>query len=253
MLAHADAAGWVDIHPRAIAEETGLSVEAVKTAIAELEAPDPESRSPDEEGRRIVLLDGHRAWGWRIVNHGKYRAIRNEEDRREQNRLAQQRFRAKDQESKQSKPRKPPSAQAEAEALKPPAPDGAIPPKKKPVIACPEDVSTSVWEDWVALRKAKKAPVTQTVLNGARVEAGKAKMTLEAFLSIWCTRGSQGLQADWIKPAERQTQKPLTAGEARMLEACPSLVSESVRQRAKPMDYIDAEPTTTLRMGGPIV
>jgi hypothetical protein len=110
MLAHADAAGWVDMHPRSIAEEVGLTIDEVKAAIAELEAPDPESRSPEEEGRRIVLLDAHRSWGWRVVNHGKYRAIRNEEDRREQNRLAQERFRKK---SKQSKPR---SAQAEAEA-----------------------------------------------------------------------------------------------------------------------------------------
>lgn len=113
LLAHADSGGVVDKHWRAIAEETGLSRERVEAAIATLEAPDPESRSPDEEGRRIVLIDEHRAWGWRIVNHGKYRAIRNEADRQEQNRMAQARWREK---NKQDKPRKPPSAQAEAEA-----------------------------------------------------------------------------------------------------------------------------------------
>lgn len=113
MLAHADSNGWVDIHPRAIAEEVGLSVEQVRAALLELEAPDPESRSPEEGGRRIIRMDEHRDWGWIVVNHAKYRAIRSEEDRREQNRLAQQRFREK---SNQSKPRKPISAQAEAEA-----------------------------------------------------------------------------------------------------------------------------------------
>lgn len=113
MLAHADSSGWVDIHPRAIAEEVGLTIEQVQAAIDELEAPDPESRSPEHEGRRIIRLDDHRAWGWAIVNHAKYRAIRSEEDRREQNRLAQQRWREK---NNQSKPRKPESAQAEAEA-----------------------------------------------------------------------------------------------------------------------------------------
>ena len=117
MLAHADAAGWVDMHPKAIAEEVGLTLEEVKEAIRDLEAPDIESRSPEEGGRRIVLLDEHRAWGWRIVNHAKYRAIRSEEDRREQNRLAQERFRNRHKhDSNESKPRKPPSAQAEAEA-----------------------------------------------------------------------------------------------------------------------------------------
>ena len=117
LLAHADASGWVDIHPRAIAEEVGLSLAEVQKALLELEAPDPDSRSPEQEGRRILRMDEHRSWGWIIVNHGKYRAIRNEEDRREQNRLAQKRFRDKKlEDSKHSKPRKPMSAQAEAEA-----------------------------------------------------------------------------------------------------------------------------------------
>lgn len=110
LLAHCDAAGVADIHPRAIAEEVGITVAEVREALKRLEAPDPESRSPDEEGRRITLLDDHRDWGWVVVNYAKYRAIRSADDRREQNRLAQERFRAKTVESKQrkqSKPRKP--------------------------------------------------------------------------------------------------------------------------------------------------
>lgn len=120
LLAHADSSGVVDKHWRAIAEETGLPIDDVKAAICELEQPDPESRSPDEDGRRIIRMDGHRAWGWRIVNYGKYRAIRSEDERREQNRLAQERWKAKNKISV-SKVRKvsrakPQSAQAEAEA-----------------------------------------------------------------------------------------------------------------------------------------
>ena len=75
----------------------------------------------------------------------------------------------------------------------------------------PEDIAEQVWNDWIALRKSKKAPVTETVLSQARKEAQKAQMTIEDFLCIWCARGSQGLQADWIKPAERQI-----AGQQRM-------------------------------------
>ena len=95
LLAHADQYGIVDVHPKAIAEEVGLTLEQVKEALTELESPDIESRSPESEGRRIVLLDGHRAWGWQIVNYVKYRAIKNEDDRREQNREAQARWREK--------------------------------------------------------------------------------------------------------------------------------------------------------------
>ena len=72
-------------------------------------------------------------------------------------------------------------------------------------VACPPDVGIQEWEDWLSLRKAKKAPVTETVLKSARKEAEKAGITLNAFLTIWCARGSQGLQAEWLKTNERQT------------------------------------------------
>lgn len=93
LLAHCGREGTVDKHFRAISEETGLPIERVKAAIEVLESADPESRSPEEDGARIVRMDEHRVWGWRIVNYGKYRAIRSEDDRAEQNRLAQQRWR----------------------------------------------------------------------------------------------------------------------------------------------------------------
>lgn len=71
-----------------------------------------------------------------------------------------------------------------------------------PAISRPDDVSEQTWTDWLALRKAKDAPVSLTVLKAAIAEAGKAKLSLEDFLQIWCLRGSQGLQADWLKPSE---------------------------------------------------
>ncbi len=67
----------------------------------------------------------------------------------------------------------------------------------------PEDVDRQVWLDWTALRVKKSANVTQTVLAEARKESEKAGMTLEAFLRVWCLRGTQGLQAEWLKPHER--------------------------------------------------
>jgi len=66
------------------------------------------------------------------------------------------------------------------------------------VVACPLDVRDQVWDDWVALRKSKKAPITKTVVEGARKEAFKLNWPLDKFLVEWCTRGSQGLKAEWI-------------------------------------------------------
>jgi uncharacterized protein YdaU (DUF1376 family) len=71
--------------------------------------------------------------------------------------------------------------------------------KRATSVACPPDVNEKIWSDWIALRKAKKAVVTETVIIGARKEAEKIGWTLEQFLTEWCIRGSQGLKAEWIK------------------------------------------------------
>lgn len=77
------------------------------------------------------------------------------------------------------------------------------PSRKRADPPCPEDVESQVWDDWLTLRRKKSAPVTATVIEGARTEAAKAGMSLTNFLRVWCTRGSQGLEAIWLKPAEK--------------------------------------------------
>lgn len=75
---------------------------------------------------------------------------------------------------------------------------------------CPDGVTDGTWQDWLTLRKAKRAPVTDTVVKEAAVEAKKAGLSLDAFLRVWCARGSQGLQADWLKPSERGKPETLS-------------------------------------------
>ncbi len=79
--------------------------------------------------------------------------------------------------------------------------------EKSTSVDCPPDVDQQIWDDWKQLRKAKKAPVTETVVNSARKEAAKANMAFSDFLTVWCARGSQGLQAEWLKPEERNLSK----------------------------------------------
>jgi len=67
---------------------------------------------------------------------------------------------------------------------------------------CPDDVDKQVYGDWLQLRKAKNAPVTETVLKNARTQSELAGMTLTAFFEIWCARGSVGLQADWLRKTD---------------------------------------------------
>lgn len=86
------------------------------------------------------------------------------------------------------------------------SPNGEEARKRAP--ACPDDVERQVWSDWLQLRKAKKAPVTETTITEARREAGKAGISFEAFLRAWCRRGSQGLEASWLKPEEKARGSP---------------------------------------------
>lgn len=73
-----------------------------------------------------------------------------------------------------------------------------------PRVEKPAEVDEQTWADWLQLRKAKKAPVTETVLKSAMSEAVKAGLPLERFLGIWCARGSQGLEASWLTDSERR-------------------------------------------------
>lgn len=97
--------------------------------------------------------------------------------------------------------------------------------KKKKEIAPPEGVSLKTWGDWLQLRRSKRAPVTDTVISGAREEAAKAGMTLEAFLRVWCTRGSQGLQAEWLTSGGKASPTSTVPGRQ---ERDPALVKLDV-------------------------
>ena len=65
-------------------------------------------------------------------------------------------------------------------------------------VACPSDVSQQVWQDFLTLRKAKRAPMTQRALDGLIAESKKAGWTLEQALEECCLRGWQAFKADWV-------------------------------------------------------
>lgn len=79
--------GVIDMTPQAIAARTSIPLEIISKGLKVLSEPDPYTRTPGEEGRRIVLLDDHRPWGWRLVNHGKYMRLRDMAQKREADRV----------------------------------------------------------------------------------------------------------------------------------------------------------------------
>ena len=81
------------------------------------------------------------------------------------------------------------------------------PPKgKSQVLEKPSGVSDQVWNDFIALRKAKRAPLSPTALSVIAKEAEKAAMHIEEALTECVTRGWQSFKAEWIKP--KTTTKP---------------------------------------------
>lgn len=247
LLAHCDKEGIVDVHPRAVSEEVGLTVEQVRAALDVLEAPDEESRSPEEDGRRIVRTDAHRAWGWRVVNYAKYRAIRSEEDRREQNRVAQAKFRQRKQ-SKQSKPASAAESHGSAQSAQA---EGEVEGEGKKYIstaspshaakASKVDAFTVFWEaypkkrgkDAAAKAFAKRGPSTDMLDDMLRaIEQQKAG-------SDWRRDGGQYIphpstwlnEGRWMdEPTRAMPQMPrLTPAETRVAQTSPGLLAPHLR------------------------
>ena len=122
LLILADKDGCVDMTSSAISRRTTIPQEVIDVGIAALLLADPDSRTPDEEGRRIIPLSDERKWGWRIVNYAHYRNLRDEESRREYHRKYWHTRKEKLNSTQQSQPPQPELDQGskqKQEAVKP--------------------------------------------------------------------------------------------------------------------------------------
>lgn len=79
LLAMTDQRGIAEGSIPGIADLARVSIEDCETALGRLQEPDQYSRSPEHDGRRIVPVEG----GFLVLNHAKYRAKLNEDERRE--------------------------------------------------------------------------------------------------------------------------------------------------------------------------
>ena len=125
MLALADRFGYVGASERGLAAQARVPVPKTREALAKFLAPDPDSRSPDFDGRRIEAADR----GWNLLNYERFRDMRDEEAKREADRKRQRDHREK-------KRREAQAAKAAAQSAEPPSdfdgsPDETI---------CPADI-----------------------------------------------------------------------------------------------------------------
>ena len=204
MLAMADQHGRVWASIPGLANIARVPIEATESALEELMSPDKYSRTKDNDGRRIEEIDG----GWRLLNHAKYRAIRDEESIKQSKRAYINKRRAEERESKSVEQCRTESidvdrcianteaeaeAEAEAETKK-----EKVPRKRGTAPSAPDGVSEKVWMDWLAVRKDKKAAVTDTAIGIIKAEADKAGYTLQQALETCCSRGWSGFKAAWV-------------------------------------------------------
>lgn len=103
------------------------------------------------------------------------------------------------------------------------------------VVAPPDGVSDSVWQDYLSVRKAKKAALTPTALKGIEREARKAGIPLEDALRICCERGWAGFKAEWIK--DHIDRMPIRGAE-KNLPAARAIFGDE-RQLTKPSVIIE--------------
>lgn len=91
LLAMADKHGEIMASIPGVARMAGVPIADAEKALQRFQEPDPYSRTPDKEGRRLEAIDG----GWVLVNHEKYRAMFSKEDSKAKAALRQQRHRDK--------------------------------------------------------------------------------------------------------------------------------------------------------------
>lgn len=89
MLATADREGRVFGSIPGLAKRAAVTLEECEAALLRFQQPDRYSRTPDHDGRRIEPIDG----GWALLNYLRYREMRDDEARREQNRAASAKYR----------------------------------------------------------------------------------------------------------------------------------------------------------------
>lgn len=89
LLAMSDKNGEIQASIPGLANIARVPVESCDAAITKFLSPDPYSRTKDDEGRRIEEIQG----GWVLLNHGSYRDLASDTDRKAKHAERQARYR----------------------------------------------------------------------------------------------------------------------------------------------------------------
>jgi hypothetical protein len=208
MLALADKNGEVSGSIPGLASIARIPVDSCRAAIAKLLAPDPDSRTKDDEGRRIQEIDG----GWLLLNHSKYRELASDDERKRKAAERQQRARDKAKRNPVTpSSRQIPHADADAESIskekntEPPDPD-------TPDAAAQPDFFHS------KPSSLKKTPPTPALRAGSVKEQKPAQAEMEEFaksLGLPRTDGQYCFEK-WMGSGWKNGGKPIVSWQMTM-------------------------------------
>lgn len=202
MLVLCNSDGVIDMTPQAISARTSIPLEIITKGIEVLAAPDPYSRTPGEDGKRILCLDEHRPWGWSIVNYRKYQQIRSRAEKLEidRERIANKRKANNNNNVAKSSDSSPPVAD-----VAPTTTTTTTTKETHSAFALPDWIPSDAWNAWLSSRKTKATCHAKVLavreLSRLRDQGHDAKAVLEQSI----LRGWTGLfplknipqTADW--------------------------------------------------------
>ena len=91
LLAMSDRNGEIQASIPGLAVRAGITLSDCEAALKSFMSPDKYSRTTDDQGRRIEVIEG----GWALLNHEKYRAMSSKDDSKSSNSMRQARHRDK--------------------------------------------------------------------------------------------------------------------------------------------------------------
>lgn len=208
-IAKADRGGIVILNPALLAPIIGTSRVDIERAIEYLESPDPNSKNPDHEGRRLLKMSG---FAYSVVSHAVYRGIKNGEDRREYMREYMRKKRANEPVNSLQSLQKltkvnPVSVSASVSVSDRDGVKGkGKPPKQEAAI--PECLATvegfaDAFAAWVEFRAAKRAKATDRVKATILKRLSERPEQATAALDTCMAAGWTDVRWDWIDNRNR--------------------------------------------------
>jgi len=204
MLATKDENGYVRGNAASLARLANVSLESAKEAIEKFQLPDPESNTPDNDGRRIQAVPG----GWFVLNHALYRG----KDYREYEAERKREYRKKHPLSG-TRPGHIPDASASASASGSVSEEDGVQGKGKPpkqATAIPECLANvegfaDAFAAWVEFRSAKRAKATDRVKATILRRLSERPEQAVAALDTCMAAGWTDVRWDWIDNRNRAT------------------------------------------------